>query len=96
MEVFIRRDIKKQNTVYDKIFKPKCTLSKCDSKLKRDIRNLQLKIMQILCFSVAELRHCFVFICIVGGGIKVHSTLRPLNGLLCQPRVIMIMEKSVE
>jgi hypothetical protein len=34
--------------------------------------------------------------CIVGGGIKVHSTLRPLNGLLCQPRVIMIMEKSVE
>jgi hypothetical protein len=35
-------------------------------------------------------------ICIVGGGIKVHSTLRPLNGLLCQSRVIMIMEKSVE
>jgi hypothetical protein len=32
----------------------------------------------------------------VGGGIKVHSTLRPLNGLLCQARVIMIMEKSVE
>jgi hypothetical protein len=32
----------------------------------------------------------------VGGGIKVHSTLRPLNGLLCQPLVIMIMEKSVE
>jgi hypothetical protein len=31
-----------------------------------------------------------------GGGSKVHSTLRPLNGLLCQPRVIMIMEKSVE
>jgi hypothetical protein len=31
-----------------------------------------------------------------GGGIKVHSTLLPLNGLLCQPRVIMIMEKSVE
>jgi hypothetical protein len=35
-------------------------------------------------------------ICIVGGGIKVHSTLQPLNGLLCQPRMIMIMEKSVE
>jgi hypothetical protein len=35
-------------------------------------------------------------ICIVVGGIKVHSTLRPLNGLLCQPRVIMIVEKSVE
>jgi hypothetical protein len=30
-----------------------------------------------------------------GGGSKVHSTLRPLNGLLCQPRVIM-MEKSVD
>jgi hypothetical protein len=38
----------------------------------------------------------FFLICLVGGGIKVHSTLRPLNGLLCQPRVIMIMEKSVE
>jgi hypothetical protein len=38
----------------------------------------------------------FFLICIVGGGIKVHSTLRPLNGLLCQPWVIMIMEKSVE
>jgi hypothetical protein len=31
-----------------------------------------------------------------GGGIKIHSTLLPLNGLLCQPRVIMIKEKSVE
>jgi hypothetical protein len=38
----------------------------------------------------------FLIFCTVGGGIKVHSTLRPLNGLLCQPRVIMIMEKSVE
>jgi hypothetical protein len=38
----------------------------------------------------------FFLICIMGGGIKVHSTLRLLNGLLCQPRVIMIMEKSVE
>jgi hypothetical protein len=35
-------------------------------------------------------------ICIVGGGIEVHSALRPLNGLLYQPRVNMIMEKSVE
>jgi hypothetical protein len=26
----------------------------------------------------------------------VHSALRPLIGLLCQPRVIMIMEKLVE
>jgi hypothetical protein len=40
--------------------------------------------------------HNFFLICIVGGGIKVHATLRPLNDLLCQPRVIMIMEKSVE
>jgi hypothetical protein len=38
----------------------------------------------------------FFLICIMGVGINVHSTLRPLNGLLCQPRVIMIMEKSVE
>jgi hypothetical protein len=26
----------------------------------------------------------------------VHSALRPLIGLLCQPRVIMIVEKLVE
>jgi hypothetical protein len=26
----------------------------------------------------------------------VHSTLRPLIGLLCQPRVIMMMEKLVD
>jgi hypothetical protein len=38
----------------------------------------------------------FFLICIVGCGIKVHSTVRPLNGILCQPRVIMIMEKSVK
>jgi hypothetical protein len=31
-----------------------------------------------------------------GGGIKVYSTLGPLNDLLCQPRVIIIMEKSLE
>jgi hypothetical protein len=27
---------------------------------------------------------------------KVHSALRPLIGLLCQPRVIMMIEKLVE
>jgi hypothetical protein len=48
-------------------------------------------------FYVGQLHKTEIFlICVVGGGIKVHSTLRPLNGLLCQPRVIMIMEKSVE
>jgi hypothetical protein len=35
-------------------------------------------------------------ICKMGSGIKVHPTMRPFNGLLCQPRVIMIMVKSVE
>jgi hypothetical protein len=45
---------------------------------------------------VASFVNNFFLICIVGGGIKVHSTMRPLNGLLCQPQVIMIMEKSVE
>jgi hypothetical protein len=44
-------------------------------------------------FTVCEALWGF---CIVGGGIKVHLTLRPLNVLLCQPWVIMIMEKSVE
>jgi hypothetical protein len=47
-------------------------------------------------WSTTDVSGDFFLICIVGGGIKVHSTLRPLNGLLCQPRVIMIMEKSVE
>jgi hypothetical protein len=32
-----------------------------------------------------------------GGGVNwVHSALRPLIGLLCQPRVIMMMENLVE
>jgi hypothetical protein len=31
-----------------------------------------------------------------GGGKKVHTTQPPPNVLLCQPRVIMIMENSVE
>jgi hypothetical protein len=30
------------------------------------------------------------------GSNWVHSALRPLLGLLCQPRVIMMMEKLVE
>jgi hypothetical protein len=38
----------------------------------------------------------FLFAYWGGGGIKVHSTLRPLNGLLCQARVIMIMKKSMK
>jgi hypothetical protein len=36
---------------------------------------------------------------IVGGGVEsnwLHSALRPQIGLLCQPRVIMMMEKLVE
>jgi hypothetical protein len=45
--------------------------------------------------QLGKLKHFFL-ICIVGGGIKVYLSLRPLNGLLCQPWVIMIMEKSVE
>jgi hypothetical protein len=46
--------------------------------------------------AIAQAVKIFFLIGIVGGGIKVHSTLRPLNGLLYQPRVIMMMEKSVE
>jgi hypothetical protein len=43
-------------------------------------------------FTVSKLTHTIFFlICVVGGGSKVHSTLRALNGLLCQPRVIMII-----
>jgi hypothetical protein len=30
MEVFVKKDIRKQNTIYDKIFKTKYTPSKCD------------------------------------------------------------------
>jgi hypothetical protein len=42
---------------------------------------------------------CIVFFLIVLVGVEsncVHSALRPLIGLLCQPRVIMMMEKLVE
>jgi hypothetical protein len=39
----------------------------------------------------------FFLIGIVGGGVNwVHSALRRLISLLCQPRVIMIMENLVE
>jgi hypothetical protein len=42
--------------------------------------------------------HINFLIGIVGGVESnwVHSTLRPLIGLFCQPRVIMMMEKLVE
>jgi hypothetical protein len=36
---------------------------------------------------------------LLGGGVEsnwVHSALRPLIGLLCQPRLIMMMEKLVQ
>jgi hypothetical protein len=54
-----------------------------------------VSILWILIISWCGYVKCSVllFFCVVGGGIKVHSTLRPPNGLLCQPRVIMIMEK---
>jgi hypothetical protein len=35
-------------------------------------------------------------ICILGGGIQGPLGTAATNGLLCQPRVIMMMEKSVE
>jgi hypothetical protein len=35
-------------------------------------------------------------ICIVGGGIQGPLGTAANNGLLCQPRVIMMMEKSME
>jgi hypothetical protein len=39
----------------------------------------------------------FFLIGIVRSGVNgVHSALRPLIGLLCQPRVIMMMENLVE
>jgi hypothetical protein len=38
----------------------------------------------------------FFLICIVGGGIQGPIGTAATNGLLCQPRVIMVMEKSVE
>jgi hypothetical protein len=40
-----------------------------------------------------------LFLISIVGGVEsnwVHSTLRPPIGLLCQPRVIMMMEKLVE
>jgi hypothetical protein len=35
-------------------------------------------------------------ICIVGGGIQCALGTAATNGLLCQPRVIMMIEKSTE
>jgi hypothetical protein len=55
----------------------------------------QLNIILQRCLTYYDIVF-FLFFFYLGGGIKVYSTLRPLNGLLCQPRVIMIMEKSVE
>jgi hypothetical protein len=53
--------------------------------------------------GVAMFHFClnFFLICIVGGGGGVdanwgHTAMRPQMGLLCQPRVIMMMEKLVE
>jgi hypothetical protein len=41
-------------------------------------------------------RALFLFAIVVGGVQLGQSTLRPLIGLLCQSRVIMMMEKLVE
>jgi hypothetical protein len=72
-----------------------CTIRFLDLTSVSYMRNMR-NIVQFTNRYLA-LNGCFFFlICVVGGGIKVHLTLRPLNGVLCQPRVIMIMEKSVE
>jgi hypothetical protein len=51
-----------------------------------------------LAHVTAMLTKCEDFLIgIVAGGVNwVHSALRPLRGLLCQPRVIMMMEYLVE
>jgi hypothetical protein len=59
-------------------------------------KHLPVSEIQQLPFCSAD-RVPFFFISIVGGGVQ----LGPLdtaatNGLLCQPRVIMMMEKLVE
>jgi hypothetical protein len=65
-----------------------------------DIRCILIRVLHFgyMCLLFPRFRWflLFFFIGIVGGGITVHSTLRPLNGQLCQPRVIMIKAKSVE
>jgi hypothetical protein len=43
--------------------------------------------------STFEVQEQLIFLI---GIVGVHSTLRPPIGLLCQPRVIMMMEKLVE
>jgi hypothetical protein len=60
------------------------------------IQRFQSKVLRLITNAPWYVSNLFFLIWIVGGGIKVHSKLRSLNGLLCQPRVIMIMEKSVE
>jgi hypothetical protein len=57
---------------------------------------MRLKYTKELTNENFTLRLFFFLICLVGGGIKVHSTLRPLIGLLYQPPGDLMMEKSVE
>jgi hypothetical protein len=46
--------------------------------------------------SVSEVRNFFLIGVVGVESNGVHSALRPPIGVLCQPRVIMMMEKSVE
>jgi hypothetical protein len=57
---------------------------------------LMMMVIVMICVYLVEITF---FNCIVGGGVEsnwVHSALRPLIGLLCQPGVIMMLEKLVE
>jgi hypothetical protein len=74
---------------------PACFLSKLSNSDKFSLQSQFLFHKEHFASYPVVIR-AFFLICIVGGGIKVHLTLRPLNDLLCQPRVIMILEKSVE
>jgi hypothetical protein len=56
-------------------------------------------VLQVTATRIGVLCEVFSFLNWYSGGVEsnwVHSTLRPLIGLLCQPQVIMMMEKSVE
>jgi hypothetical protein len=59
-------------------------------------RNCIIKEMKKLFLLMGESDFFFNWYSVGGGVQSVHSALQPLIGLLCQPRVIMMMEKLVE
>jgi hypothetical protein len=67
------------------------------SILKVSLDSLRKKLSTWLCPSAMTSHFSFFFVGIVGGGVQLGLLdTAATNGLLCRPRVIMMMEKLVE